>query len=293
MFEFLLEFAMLQKVLALLYCIDTLQDSTPSTSSRPNKLVTTVEGFGNICIRYADALKKFVILFGQMLVATVRPPYRFKQLLIAMEFVGFGSMFIILLAGFSCGAILAYQCAYAFGMFGAEAMTGATVALALCRELGPVLTAIMVAGRASSGMATVIGTMKVTEQIDAMKTMAVDPVQYLIVPRVWGTVLMMPVLTAVMDFIGIVAAYVVGVMLSGVDFGAFEAMINNILRPFDVYGGLIKAAVFGILVSFIGCYKGYYAAGGAKGVGEATTDAVVYASVSVLILDYFLTMILW
>lgn len=293
MFEFLLEFAMLQKVLALLYCIDTLQDSTPSTSSRPNKLVTTVEGFGNICIRYADALKKFVILFGQMLVATVRPPYRFKQLLIAMEFVGFGSMFIILLAGFSCGAILAYQCAYAFGMFGAEAMTGATVALALCRELGPVLTAIMVAGRASSGMATVIGTMKVTEQIDAMKTMAVDPVQYLIVPRVWGTVLMMPVLTAVMDFIGIVAAYVIGVMLSGVDFGAFEAMINNILRPFDVYGGLIKAAVFGILVSFIGCYKGYYAAGGAKGVGEATTDAVVYASVSVLILDYFLTMILW
>lgn len=293
MFEFLLEFAMLQKVLALLYCIDTLQDSTPSTSSRPNKLVKTVEGFGNICIRYADALKKFVILFGQMLVATVRPPYRFKQLLIAMEFVGFGSMFIILLAGFSCGAILAYQCAYAFGMFGAEAMTGATVALALCRELGPVLTAIMVAGRASSGMATVIGTMKVTEQIDAMKTMAVDPVQYLIVPRVWGTVLMMPVLTAVMDFIGIVAAYVVGVMLSGVDFGAFEAMINNILRPFDVYGGLIKAAVFGILVSFIGCYKGYYAAGGAKGVGEATTDAVVYASVSVLILDYFLTMILW
>ena len=293
MFEFLLEFAMLQKVLALLYCIDTLQDSTPSTSSRPNKLVTTVEGFGNICIRYADALKKFVLLFGQMLVATVRPPYRFKQLLIAMEFVGFGSMFIILLAGFSCGAILAYQCAYAFGMFGAEAMTGATVALALCRELGPVLTAIMVAGRASSGMATVIGTMKVTEQIDAMKTMAVDPVQYLIVPRVWGTVLMMPVLTAVMDFIGIVAAYVVGVMLSGVDFGAFEAMINNILRPFDVYGGLIKAAVFGILVSFIGCYKGYYAAGGAKGVGEATTDAVVYASVSVLILDYFLTMILW
>lgn len=284
---------MLQKVLALLYSIDTLQDSTPSTSSRPNKLVTTVEGFGNICIRYADALKKFVLLFGQMLVATVRPPYRFKQLLIAMEFVGFGSMFIILLAGFSCGAILAYQCAYAFGMFGAEAMTGATVALALCRELGPVLTAIMVAGRASSGMATVIGTMKVTEQIDAMKTMAVDPVQYLIVPRVWGTVLMMPVLTAVMDFIGIVAAYVVGVMLSGVDFGAFEAMINNILRPFDVYGGLIKAAVFGILVSFIGCYKGYYAAGGAKGVGEATTDAVVYASVSVLILDYFLTMILW
>ena len=272
---------------------DTLQDSSQSPNTDSNKFVTTVECLGNFCIRQIEALKKFVHLFWLMLVATFRPPFRFRQLLIAMEFVGFGSMFIILLAGFSCGAILAYQCAYAFGIFGAEAMTGATVALALCRELGPVLTAIMVAGRASSGMATVIGTMRVTEQIDAMKTMAVDPVQYLIVPRVWGTVLMMPVLTAVMDFIGIIAAYVIGVMLSGVDFGAFEAMIDGMLRPFDVYGGLIKAAFFGILVSFLGCYKGYYADGGAKGVGEATTDAVVYASISVLILDYFLTMILW
>ena len=228
-----------------------------------------------------------------MLLASCRPPYLFKQLLISMEFVGCGSLFIIMLTGFFTGAILAYQCAYAFGLFGAETLTGSTVALALCRELGPVMAAIMVAGRASSGMATVIGTMRVTEQIDAMKTMAVDPVQYLIVPRVWATVLMMPVLCAVFDFVGIVASYVVGIGFAGVDFGSFDAMIDSLLSPFDVLGGLIKAAIFGLVLSFIGCYKGFYAAGGAKGVGEATTDAVVYASVVVLIIDYFLTMVLW
>ena len=210
-----------------------------------------------------------------------------------MEFVGWGSLFIIILTGFFTGAILAYQCAYAFGLFGAEALTGSTVALALCQEMGPALTAIMVAGRASSGMATVLGTMRVTEQIDAMKTMAVDPVQYLIVPRIWASVLMLPVLCGVFDFVGIVAAYVVGIVFSGIDFGSFDSMIDSILTPYDVYGGFIKAAVFGLIISFIGCYKGYFASGGAKGVGEATTDAVVYASVTVLILDYFLTVLIW
>ena len=258
-----------------------------------NHLIRGIEYVGESFIKKTEAFGNFVILFGQMLVATVRPPYRFRQLLLSMEFVGFGSLLIILLTGFFAGAILAYQCAYAFGLFGAEALTGSTVSLALCRELGPVLTAIMVAGRASSGMATVLGTMKVTEQIDAMKTMAVDPVQYLVVPRVWATVLMLPILCAIFDFIGIVASYIVGIFLAGVEFGAFDAMIDTILNPFDVTGGLIKAAVFGLIISFIGCYKGYYAGGGAKGVGEATTDAVVYASVTVLILDYFLTMLIW
>ena len=243
--------------------------------------VNIIEKIGSTFIAKIEGFGSFATLLGQTFVATFRPPWRLKQLLIAMEFVGFGSLFIIMLTGFFSGAILAYQCAYAFGLFGAETLTGSTVALALCRELGPVLAAIMVAGRASSGMATVIGTMRVTEQIDAMQTMAVDPIQYLIVPRVWGTFLMMPVLCAVFDFVGIVAAYVVGIGFS------------SLLNPFDGVGGLIKSAIFGLILSFIGCYKGYYAAGGARGVGEATTDSVVYASVTILILDYFLTMILW
>ncbi len=256
-------------------------------------IVQIVEHLGETFVRFTESFGNFILLFYQMILATFRPPYRFRQLLISMEFVGWGSLFIIILTGFFAGAILAYQCAYAFGMFGAQALTGSTVALALCREMSPVLAAIMVAGRASSGMATVLGTMRVTEQIDAMKTMAVDPVQYLIVPRVWATVIMMPILCAVFDFVGIVASYVVGVGFSGVDFGSFDAMIDTMLIPFDIFGGLIKAAIFGLIVSFIGCYKGFYASGGAKGVGEATTDAVVYASVTVLILDYFLTMIIW
>ncbi len=258
-----------------------------------NGAVNAIENLGGWFIQLFKSLGNFLNLFGQMMVATFRPPFRIKQLLISMEFVGWGSLFIIILTGFFTGAILAYQCNYAFGLFGAQTLTGSTVALALCRELSPVLGAIMVAGRASSGMATVLGTMRVTEQIDAMKTMAVDPVQYLIVPRVWATVLMMPVLCAVFDFVGIVASYFVGIFIGGVDFGSFDAMIDKLLNPFDVFGGLIKAAVFGLIVAFIGCYKGYYASGGAKGVGEATTDAVVFASVTILILDYFLTMIIW
>ena len=265
----------------------------PEEPAKPSRLVRAVETVGAGFIRKTEGFGNFVMLFGQVLVATVRPPYRIRQLLISMDFVGWGSLGIIMLTGFFTGAILAYQCAYAFGLFGAASLTGSTVALALCREMAPVLTAIMVAGRASSGMATVLGTMRVTEQIDAMKTMAVDPVQYLIVPRVWATVLMMPVLCAVFDFLGIVASYVVGIGFAGIDYGSFDSMIDSLLNPFDVFGGFIKAAVFGLIVSFIGCYKGFFASGGAKGVGEATTDAVVYASVTILILDYFLTMLIW
>lgn len=266
--------------------------STPPQKNKP-KWQTLIEALGQALISKIEAFGLFIMLFGQMLVATVRPPFRFKQLLIAMEFVGFGSLFIIMLTGFFTGAILAYQCAYAFGLFGAQALTGSTVALALTRELGPALTAIMVAGRASSGMATVLGTMRVTEQIDAMKTMAVDPVQYLIVPRVWATVIMLPLLCAVFDFLGILASYIFGIFIAGIEYGPFDAMIGALLNGYDVYRGMFKAAVFGLVISFIGCYKGFYAEGGAKGVGEATTDSVVYASVVVLILDYFLTMLLW
>ena len=267
--------------------------NTSSQNKPKSRLTSAIEYLGQGTIDKVKGFVGFLSLFAQMFAATVRPPYRFKQLLLSMEFVGFGSLIIILLSGFFTGAILAYECAYAFGMFGADALTGSTVALALCRELGPALSAIMVAGRASSGMATVIGTMRVTEQIDAMKTMAVDPIQYLIVPRVWATVIMMPILCAIFDFVGIVASYVVGIGLSGIEYGAFDSMIDSLLNPYDVTGGMIKAAVFGLILSFIGCYKGYNASGGAKGVGEATTDSVVYASVSVLMLDYFLSMLIW
>lgn len=265
----------------------------PQTPPQTHRIYQTVQEVGRYSMSLIEAVGLFTMLFFEMLLATFRPPFRFRQLLLQMDFVGFGSLFIIILTGFFTGAIFAYQSAYAFGLFGAESLVGSTVAIAICRELGPVLASIMVAGRVSSGMATVLGTMRVTEQIDAMKTMAVDPVQFLIVPRVWATVLLMPILVAVFDFIGILGAYIVGIGLMGIDFGPFDAMVESILEPYDVLGGLIKAAVFGLVLSLVGCYKGFHASGGAKGVGEATTSAVVTASIIILIVDYFLTMVIW
>ncbi len=267
-----------------------MSEQTPEKKKRmprsPNVL-------GSRIAKSINAFGDFTILFAQMLLATIRPPYRFWQLLINMENVGFGSLFIVTLTGFATGAIFAYQSAYAFSLFGAESLVGSTVAIAVTRELGPVLTALMVAGRISSGMATVLGTMRVTEQIDAMKTMAIDPVQFLIVPRVWATFLLMPLLCAIFDFAAIIATYLVSVGVLGIDFGPFDIRIEQLLQPTDVTGGMIKAAFFGIFISFIGCYKGYNASGGAKGVGEATTQAVVIASITVLFLDYFLTTMIW
>ncbi len=252
-----------------------------------------IERLGQGATAAIEGLGRFATLFVEMILAGLRPPYRLHQLFQAMDFVGFGSLFIVMLTGFFTGAVFAYQSAYAFRLFNAEALVGATVALAITRELGPVLTGLMVAGRVSSAMATVLGTMRVTEQIDAMKTMAVNPVQYLIVPRVLATFLLLPILCLLFDFIGILGAYVVGVGLLGIDFGAFDSRVRDLVEVADIVNGLVKAAVFGVLLSYIGCYKGFYAQGGAKGVGEATTSAVVTSSIAILIVDYFLTVLMW
>ena len=257
------------------------------------RMLAKVEAVGTFTTDIVEGLGRFALLFWQVLVWSVRPPYRWRQLLLSMEFVGFGSLFIVLLTGFFTGAVFAYQSAYAFRLFKAETMVGATVAMSITRELGPVLTGLMVAGRVSSAMATVLGTMRVTEQIDAMETMAVNPVQYLIVPRVLASFLLMPILCLLFDFVGILGSYVVGVVLLDIDYGPFDQKIRSFLEVSDIVNGVIKAAVFGIFISFIGCYKGFNAKGGAKGVGEATTSAVVSSSITILIVDYFLTVLMW
>src|SRR5690606_13820184 len=174
--------------------------------AKPNPIKVRVESLGKVVTDAVEGVGRFAILFGETLYWAIRPPYRIRQLFLAMEFVGFGSLFIVMLTGFFTGAVFAYQSAYAFSLFQADPLVGATVALAVTRELAPVLTGLMVAGRVSSAMATEIGTMRVTEQIDAMKTMAVNPVQYLIVPRLVATTALMPVLTLLFDFIAIVGA---------------------------------------------------------------------------------------
>lgn len=270
--------------------------ATPEAEKKAGPLKAlkdAIERFGQSFILMVERLGRFGMLFFDMVMWSFRPPYRFRELIKAMDFVGFGSLFIVLLTGFFTGAVFAYQSAYAFSLFKGESLVGATVALSITRELGPVLTGLMVAGRVSSAMATELGTMRVTEQIDAMTTMAINPVQYLIVPRVIATLLLMPVLCLLFDFVGIVGGYVVGVGLIGIDYGPFTRRINDIVTPWDIVAGAIKAGVFGLMLAFIGCYKGFYASGGAKGVGEATTSAVVTSSITILIIDYFLTVLMW
>jgi len=245
-------------------------------------LAVVLEDLGNI-----------VLTLFQVVLWMVRPPYRVGLLLRAMEFVGVGSMFIIVLTGSFTGAVMGLQGIYAFGLLEMETMVGGSVALALSRELSPVLAALMVTGRVGSAMATEIGTMRVTEQIDAMETMAVNPIQYLIVPRVVATTLMLPLLNIVFTLVGMVGCYLVAVVWWRVDEGQFMAKISDFMSVSDLTSGIIKAAVFGMTLSVIGCYKGYNAAGGARGVGAATTSAVVMASVMIFMLDYILTALMF
>jgi phospholipid/cholesterol/gamma-HCH transport system permease protein len=206
-----------------------------------------------------------------------------------MEFVGVGSLFIVLLTGTFTGMVFSLETVQAFGRFNAESLVGGAVALAVTRELAPVLTAMMVTARAGSAMAAELGTMRVTEQIDALYTMAVNPVQYLVVPRVAASILMVPMLTAVSDLLGIGGAYFVAVNLMGVDSGSFIQNVEWYVDPIDIFSGLGKASVFGFLLAIISCHQGLHASGGAKGVGLATTRAVVFSSVSIFVADYILT----
>jgi phospholipid/cholesterol/gamma-HCH transport system permease protein len=189
--------------------------------------------------------------------------------------------------------VLALQSYYGFRKFGAEGLVGTTVALSMTRELGPVLTSLMVTGRAGSAMAAELGSMRVTEQIDALTVMALNPIKYLVVPRVIASFLMFPVLTSISNFVGIIGGYLVGVKLLGINEGAFINKIIKYLDLEDIYNGLIKAAVFGIIMSVISCYKGFYTSGGAEGVGKSTTEAVVMSSVTILITDYVLTSLMF
>jgi phospholipid/cholesterol/gamma-HCH transport system permease protein len=189
--------------------------------------------------------------------------------------------------------VLALQTYYAFRRFGSEALVGATVALSMTRELGPVLTALMVTGRAGSAMAAELGSMRVTEQIDALTVMALSPIKYLVTPRILAAMLMLPILTVIADFMGIVGGYFVGVKLLGINEGMFISRIVKYLDLEDIYNGLVKAAVFGLILSLVSCYKGFNTTGGAVGVGRATTEAVVISSITILIADYVLTSLMF
>ncbi|HWN68143.1 MAG TPA: ABC transporter permease, partial [Haliangium sp.] len=221
-----------------------------------------------------------------------RRPFRVANYFEAAEYVGFGSLPIILLVGLFTGAVMSLQSVFAFRSFGLESLSGGVTGKALATELAPVLASLMLSGRAGAGIATEIGTMRISEQIDALESMAVNPVQFLILPRLVAGFLMGPVLTLIFFVIGMGGAYLVAVFNEGVDHGQFVHNTKDILDFVDVVQGLIKSSVFGFAVVLIGCYQGFFASGGGRGVGIGTTRAVVIGSVTVLILDYILSNIL-
>lgn len=247
------------------------------------------EGVGTVLSEFGGIF----ITFLKTVYYALLPPYRMQVLLKQMEFIGVQSTFIISLTGVFTGMVFALQSSHAFKLFGAENLIGPSVALSLTRELGPVLTALMVTGRAGSAMAAELGTMRVTEQIDALYSMAVNPLQYLIVPRLIASVFMLPLLTALFDFLGIAGSYLLGVYVLGLNAQEFMDRVIYLVDFDDLYMGLIKAMCFGAIIAVVSCYKGFYTTGGAEGVGRAATQSVVISSVSILISDYFLTALMF
>lgn len=251
-----------------------------------------ISALGAWMLAAVEEFGQYAVFTARALWGIVRPPYRLRNLFRQMEFVGNQSLSIVLITGAFTGMVFAVQTDFAFGRFGARGLIGSTVVLALTRELGPVLTSLMVNGRVGSAMAAEIGTMRVTEQIDALESMAIDPVQYLASPRIGASILMLPILCAAFDLVGAMGVSYVATQVLGVNPGPYYARMEWFVDPDDIWGGMLKSAVFGFIIASVGCYRGFTARGGAEGVGRATTRAVVASGVAVLVVDYFITVIL-
>jgi phospholipid/cholesterol/gamma-HCH transport system permease protein len=236
-----------------------------------------------------DDLGATVMLGVQTFAWMLRPPYRPAQLLLALDFIGAGSTFIVGLVGLFTGMAFTVSTIVGFRQFSAEGMVGGVVALALARELAPVLAAVVVTARAGSTMASELGNMRVTEQIDAITTMGVSPVQYLVVPRVVAATLMLPLLAVCFGVAGMGGSYLVAVIWQDIDPGIFFDRIRTLVNMSDLRMLAVKSTVFGLIVSTICCKKGFHASGGARGVGEATAKAVVSSIVAIFAADYVLT----
>lgn len=248
-----------------------------------------IEALGRLVLTTLRQLGEFLVFVRSFFAWVRHPPFRKGLFFRQMEFIGVKSFPIIALTGTFTGMVFALQTGYAFRLFNAESFVGSTVGLSLTREIGPVFTALMVVARAGSAMAAEIGTMKVTEQVDALSAMAVDPIHFLVVPRVLASTIMVPLLAGLFSVIGMLGAYFVSTRLLNIGEVIFKRKLYYYVDANDVVGGLLKSAVFGFVLSLLSCYRGYRTEGGAEGVGRSTTQAVVISSVSILVLDYFLT----
>jgi phospholipid/cholesterol/gamma-HCH transport system permease protein len=254
--------------------------------------VEMLERFGALIIDGIDTLGRFILFLVSAVFYVLLPPYKPRLWVRQVRTIGADSLFLILLIGAFTGMVLGLQGYNTLRRFGSEGALGTVVALVLVRELGPVLAALMIAARAGSAMAAEIGSMQSTEQVDALTVMAINPVQYLVSPRMLAGVISFPLLTTIFDVIGIWGGYLVGVGLMGAPRGPFFNGIAANMTRHDIATGLYKSLVFGVVVMWVCCYKGYHAERMATGVSRATTEAVVLSSVLILASDYFLTSVL-
>ena len=238
---------------------------------------------GSLVISFIEESGRIMLLFIKTLMWIFRPPLNLKNIVRQMEEVGVNSIPVVLIMSIFTGMVLALQSYTAFRRFNAEAFIGTVVALSMVRELGPVLSGLMVSGRVGAAMAAELGTMQVTEQIDALYSLATNPIKFLIVPRFLAALFVMPVLVILADIIGIIGGYLVSVILLGTNSTIYIKRTWDYMKLDDIYTGLLKACVFGIIIATISCYQGFNTRGGAEGVGKATNRAVVISSLIILI----------
>lgn len=254
----------------------------------------------NFFVRFVNSIFKFfsdlicecgvtVIFFGKSMASVFKRPYRFQEILKHIEFIGVQSLLIIALTSAFTGMAMSFQIYLGFKLVNATNLVGPTVGLGIMRELGPVLTGLIVAARAGGAMAARLGTMRVTEQIDALEVMGIDPIQYLVGPRIIAALISMPLLCGFFDFVAMSGSYFLCVNALGLDEGVFFDKIQLWLNPRDINEGLAKAAVFGLLFSAVCTYKGYNTRGGAKGVGESTNKGVVNSMVLIIAVNFVMT----
>jgi phospholipid/cholesterol/gamma-HCH transport system permease protein len=244
---------------------------------------------GRVFLGFLAATGRITIFTITALSHCVRPPFYLRLIGQQMILIGYFSLPVVALTAIFTGMVLALQSFTSFARFNAESAIAAVVVLAMTRELAPVLAGLMVAGRVGAAMAAEIGTMRVTEQIDALGTLSTDPFKYLIVPRLIAGLTMLPLLVLTADIIGVFGGYIIGVYKLGFNPSNYLKLTSDYLTPIDVVSGLVKAGVFGFLIALMGCYHGYNSAGGAQGVGSATTNAVVSASILIFAFNYILT----
>jgi len=238
------------------------------------------------------AIQEYSLLAGEAIANLFRRPRYLSDMLMQADFIGVGSLPIVMLTGLSIGAVLALQTSSTLQQFGSISLTGQLVSFSMIKEIGPVLTSLMLAGRAATGMASELGSMKVTEQIDAMRALGTDPVKKLVTPRVISTVVMLFFLSIISDLMGLFGGFIVAVSLLGLSTRQYWTSTYQQLQFADVFQGLSKPFFFGFIIATVGCYYGFSAKGGTQGVGRATTQAMVASSVLILIVDFFITRLL-